>query len=56
MARAQVSVGNTLQKRTLREWLNAREVDVKEDPVIPPDEPRERLPASRRVPKQRTKT
>lgn len=33
--------GNTLQKRTLREWLNTREAEGKKVSVAPrPDEPR----------------
>jgi hypothetical protein len=47
------AAGNTLQKRTLREWLTAREAEGKEEPVLPST--RKPLPASRRVPKRRAK-
>jgi hypothetical protein len=47
------AAANTLEKRTLREWLKAQQEERKEDPMIRPrDEPRGPLSAFRRAPRR----
>jgi hypothetical protein len=47
------TAANTLEKRTLREWLKAQQEERKEDPMSRPrDEPRGPLSAFRRAPRR----